>query len=396
MKKLLILTSVILFTLALMLFIPNEVSAAPLTTGELKITDIDNNSLYLCTGGAETGTVISGATYDKETNTLTLNGFNGRRISATDMGDDFKIKVVNNNTATIIESSNAIELIGNGTLIVNVDEWETCLITGWEGSELGIYATDNVKIDGPTIKMTLSNQGVSAEGIVSEGKITINSGTIEINGLVENAINCYNFGNIEINGGNLMLSATEIALSAYTNLIINGGNLTLNSDDIGIYSTQEIKFNGGTTTIDAKNIAVLVDNIDPQVNITLATKMSIDDGVSITNSSHYLYGYDMYFATFGTGTVSVNLQTGEFLNVVKELTIKENTSSSGTTTGTQTPVVDSNKEDTNQSTNQNTNTLEKDDTPKTGNILNSIIDTKIAIVMAVLLIAFAVIVKKSK
>lgn len=399
MKKILILTSIMLMTIALMLLIPNEALAAAGSNAQLEVTDSNDDIFYFCNGGIITEVEIPGissanpsASYDEASNTLTLNNFKGRSIIATDMGNDFGIKVIGDNTATIIETDDTVKFTGDGTLTVDVDEWETSQL--FVGSELGIFATNNVEINGPTIKMTLNNTGVPAQGIVSEGAININSGKIEIKGSFEVGINCYNFGQLNVNGGNLVLSALDRAISSQEKVEIKGGNLKLKSDNMGIYAGNRIMLNGGITEIEAGNMAVLVENIYEEISLTLSNKMIIDEGVTATKGTHDFYGHTSYFATLGKGTVSVDPQTGEYINTIKNITVKD---SSITTGNEQENQGSTSQGSTIQGAGQaaNQKPAEKDETPKTGNESILDINNKVVIITIVLtLITLAIVIKK--
>jgi len=399
MKKILILTSITIITMALMLFIPNEVSAAPGANAQLDVIDANDNVFHFCNGGIITGVEIPGtsstnpsASYDETSNTLTLNNFNGRSIIATDMGDDFEIKVIGNNTTTIIETDDAVKFIGDGSLTVDVDEWETSQL--FMGTELGIFATNKVEINGPTIKMTLNNTGVPAQGIISEGAIKIDSGKIEIQGNFGMGINCYNFGQININGGNLTISALDCAISSQEKVEINGGNLKLKSENMGIYAGNRIILNGGITEIEAGNMAVLVENIYEDISLTLSDKMKIDEGVKVTKGTHDFYGHTSHFATFSKGTVTFDPQTYEFINATKNITIKDSNVTTGNGQGNQgSTSQDLTIQGAGQAIAQKP--AEKDDTPKTGNESILYMNNKVVIITIVLtLITLAAVIKK--
>lgn len=69
---------------------------------------------------------VKNISYDKKTNTLTLNGYQEaeKRIVANEMGDDFKVKVVGNNQIQGIavwgySYGGSLTLEGNGSLEIN-------------------------------------------------------------------------------------------------------------------------------------------------------------------------------------------------------------------------------------------------------------------------------------
>lgn len=95
----------------------------------LTITDLETYEMaffYPLADGYENPEMFSGASYDLETNTLTLNNVKAKTalISASEMGDDFKIKVIGYNELLGISSSSeirgaSITIIGDGELVLN-------------------------------------------------------------------------------------------------------------------------------------------------------------------------------------------------------------------------------------------------------------------------------------
>lgn len=70
---------------------------------------------------SDTKTTIKGVSYDKKTNTLTLDNCNVPHIEVNEMGDDFTIKLIGNNTVTLLVVwgygyGGSATFTGNGTL----------------------------------------------------------------------------------------------------------------------------------------------------------------------------------------------------------------------------------------------------------------------------------------
>lgn len=130
---------------------------------------------------------IKNISYDKKTNTLTLNGYQEaeKKIVANEMGDDFKIKVVGNNQIQGIavwgySYGGSLTLEGNGSLEINKNrvQGEPIFLMAEEAN-----AQFKVK-QGVTLKVYRDNKFPSSivvsysaaakDGIVFEGNDTLN------------------------------------------------------------------------------------------------------------------------------------------------------------------------------------------------------------------------------
>ena len=125
--------------------------------------------------------------YDKKTNTLTLNGYQEaeKRIVANEMGDDFKVKVVGNNQIQGIavwgySYGGSLTLEGNGSLEINKNR-----VQGEPISLMAEEANAQFKVkQGVTLKVYRDNKfpssivvsysAVAKDGIVFEGNDTLN------------------------------------------------------------------------------------------------------------------------------------------------------------------------------------------------------------------------------
>lgn len=188
---------ILLITFILLLIGATQVKAAP-NNGEL----IADNDKYLYDPkGNQTIETVPGANYNPDTNTLTLNEYNGGRISAYDMSD-FKINLIGNNTITydVQQYASAIytvlgtfDITGTGTL--NIIEANTSGYVS-DGQFGAIHNHDAMlTINGPTINILNSVNS----GIVARNKITIENANITINTIGKEGI-ASKKGDICING----------------------------------------------------------------------------------------------------------------------------------------------------------------------------------------------------
>lgn len=113
---------------------------------------------------------IDGMSYDRQTNTLTLNNYKNKSagIATNMMGDDFKINLIGDNEIGGIGSygdawGGSINICGNGSLVINADRAgdygvaffaegtdsvlsvaDTCNVTIYSGSKAVVYTSDNL------------------------------------------------------------------------------------------------------------------------------------------------------------------------------------------------------------------------------------------------------------
>ena len=99
---------------------------------------------------------IAGMSYDRESNTLTLNDFKNKAavIVTNMMGDDFKINLIGDNEIRSIGSygdawGGSINICGNGSLVINADKAAVAeAITAEAVKDAGFDSLDAVKEDG--------------------------------------------------------------------------------------------------------------------------------------------------------------------------------------------------------------------------------------------------------
>ena len=130
---------------------------------------------------------VKNISYDKKTNTLTLNGYQEaeKRIVANEMGDDFKVKVVGNNQIQGIavwgySYGGSLTLEGNGSLEINKNrvQGEPIFLMAEEanaqfkvkqGVTLKVYRDNKF-----SSSIVVSYSAAAKDGIVFEGNDTLN------------------------------------------------------------------------------------------------------------------------------------------------------------------------------------------------------------------------------
>lgn len=165
--------AVVLAVSAAVSFAAPQVKAAngPCDTGDwayayINVRNGEESTLLFSSKGTNS---IDGMSYDRESNTLTLNNYKSSTtvIVTNIMGDDFKINLVGDNEIGSIGSygdawGGSINISGNGTLVINADKSDdygvaffaegtnsvlsvadTCNVTIYSGSKAVVYTSDN-------------------------------------------------------------------------------------------------------------------------------------------------------------------------------------------------------------------------------------------------------------
>ena len=166
-------TAVVLAVSAAVSFAVPQVKAAngPCDTGDwayayINVRNGEESNLLFSSEGTNS---IDGMSYDRETNTLTLNNYKNKTagIATNMMGDDFKINLIGDNEIGGIGSygdawGGSINICGNGSLVINADRTgdygvaffaegtnsvlsvaDTCNVTIYSGSKAVVYTSDN-------------------------------------------------------------------------------------------------------------------------------------------------------------------------------------------------------------------------------------------------------------
>ena len=167
-------TAVVLAVSAAVSFAVPQVKAAngPCDTGDwayayINVRNGEESNLLFSSEGTNS---IDGMSYDRESNTLTLNNYKSSTtvIVTNMMGDDFKINLVGDNEIGSIGSygdawGGSINISGNGSLVINADRTgdygiaffaegtnsvlsvaDTCNVTIYSGSKAVVYTSDNL------------------------------------------------------------------------------------------------------------------------------------------------------------------------------------------------------------------------------------------------------------
>ena len=167
-------TAVVLAVSAAVSFAVPQVKAAngPCDTGDwayayINVRNGEESNLLFSSEGTNS---IDGMSYDRESNTLTLNNYKSSTtvIVTNMMGDDFKINLVGDNEIGSIGSygdawGGSINISGNGSLVINADKTDdygiaffaegtnsvlsvadTCNVTIYSGSKAVVYTSDNL------------------------------------------------------------------------------------------------------------------------------------------------------------------------------------------------------------------------------------------------------------
>ncbi len=203
----------------------------------------------LVTDGTATGSTVSGASYDPTSHTLTLNGYNGGAIIATDM--DLHLVIQNDNTVTdgketmgVIQGfgfSNdpKVTITGNGTL--NVISTKTSAIA------YGVFGLNGVSIEGAQINISLAAEdwvyGIGADSapihidVANGARVTAfaNGKTANAHALAANEITIN--GNATIKEGNTAEDAQTVSALTLTQIDVGQGtkryvSITPSSGDI--------------------------------------------------------------------------------------------------------------------------------------------------------------------
>lgn len=166
--------AVVLAVSSAALYVAPQVKAAngPCDTGDWAYAYInvrigEDSTLIFSSKGTNS---IAGMSYDRESNTLTLNDFKNKAavIVTNMMGDDFKINLIGDNEIGSIGSygdawGGSINICGNGSLVINADKVDdysvgllaegtnsvlsvadTCNVTIYSGTKAAVYTSDNL------------------------------------------------------------------------------------------------------------------------------------------------------------------------------------------------------------------------------------------------------------
>lgn len=123
---------------------------------------------------------IEGVSYDKATNTLTLNNYSGTYIKIGNMGKDFKIKVVGTNTL----SSESWTLCGAlGGEFTDESMLDSITFTGSGTLNIAgdVAVVGNITLNGATVNVKGYVRSTGFKMFPGSGTMTIQSGKLEVN-----------------------------------------------------------------------------------------------------------------------------------------------------------------------------------------------------------------------
>ena len=202
------------------------------------------------------------AVYNPDTKTLTLNNATIDNDIMANYGikasiaDTLKIRLIGTNTITRtdigggagIRSNNAVEIIGGGTLTINVNgdtydgiyvgtdlkisDKATVKINSKGG--LGISSEGTVEIDGATVDSTGKYSGIDAYGL----KIT-NGADVTLMATDDNCNGAFIRKDNEGNGGNIEFITSKVRATSFYPGLFAGGKLTVNGGDVKCVSTAD-------------------------------------------------------------------------------------------------------------------------------------------------------------
>ena len=279
------------------------------------------------------------ATYDPDTATLTLHNATIDNDIMANYGikasipNRLKIKLTGANTITRTDigggagicSDNAVEIIGDGTLTINVkgDTYD------------GIYTGNDLKIsDKATVKInSKGGLGISGEGIV------------EIDGAIVDSAGLYAGNNLTVNGGEVSCTSTaDSAIWTKGNILIKGGAKVTTDGKYpmgcdGSFTVEEAEIDAKNTN--ENNIPAIFDKCVPVITdgYHLNYAKAVDsDGTEIdllsSGTQHFALYKNIHFITKAVYPVSFVVTPDSLTNVVVKVNGREVTGSVSLEAGT--------------------------------------------------------------
>jgi hypothetical protein len=140
----------------------------------------------------------------------------------------------------------------------------------------GIHTNEAVLIDGGTVTITSTDEGINCE----EGVVTINSGAVTITTTAASAKGIKGYGNVTINGGDIVVTTKggdgSEGIESKSILTINDGNIAVTSYDDCINAAASLVINGGTIYCYSSNN----DGIDSNGTLTITGGLIISSGTT--------------------------------------------------------------------------------------------------------------------
>ena len=262
--------------IAIALMATMSVTAFAVEEPTLYVAGVAVTSDNLEINSADNGAITGSATYDPDTNTLTLNGF-----SYTGAG----YKYDNHSSAAIYTKNDLIvNLVGSNTL--------NCT----DGR--GIYVSGSLTIQGND-KETDALTVTSFSNNILAGDMTISNATITAEDMTAT-------GNLSITGS---IVNTDASIWAYENLNISSSTINLNADNSGLTADEKLTITESTiTTAEGKCSFIessgAIEIVDSEVTVA-EEGISANDSLTIRNSTVTATGTTFGIAVIG-GDMSVS------------------------------------------------------------------------------------------
>lgn len=140
----------------------------------------------------------------------------------------------------------------------------------------GIHTNEAVLIDGGTVTITSTDEGINCE----EGSVVVNSGTVTVTTTAASAKGIKGYGNVTINGGDIVVTTkggeNSEGIESKNILTINDGNIEVTSYDDCINAAKSIVINGGSIYCYSSNN----DGIDSNGTLTIAGGLIVSSGTT--------------------------------------------------------------------------------------------------------------------
>ena len=268
------------------------------------------------TGTTGNKSLSNGWSYVKDTNTLTLNGYQGGGINVS--GIPALNLVLTNNTYNAITVNGTIDVygIGSGTstnVPLNISGGGTLVmnLTNTTASR-PIYGIRGNKITQTGGKVFINADSAAGQvyGVYGQSGVSINGGTLTVNATVQSATDCY--GIYAVAGEILVGSGAEAAVTIHN---IGGGSVVCGiyneaADVAGsLANNGSITLNGKVSVTRAADSAGAVHGIMNE-NTTYNTSgvISVGSGANVTLTDTY-YGIASY-TRYQAGLAGVSITGG--------------------------------------------------------------------------------------
>ena len=266
--------------------------------------------------GVVIGTDISSIMYN-ETRTLNV-GFSADVAAPgrDEMEDEYPYQTFEQKTKYIVESLNH-DIVQNRTSIEQTQEKVAIIAEGVSDEDGNISVRSAFEIDKKDITLSA---GVDEHGHAI-GKITFNSGTVEINStnftLTDTGVITCSAGNI----GGIHISSSGIYSGSKVNYLDSHTGFSLGSDGtLGIGdNTNYIRFDGSDVAIKVENLAWTATNSSMTADGTFACTAGNIGGIHITSDSLYSgskSSYNSYQSGFYLGSDG-SLGIGDNTNYIR-------------------------------------------------------------------------------